>query len=171
MAVGRIFYSSGGHYYTIGTPIRTDEDPDPGTGACANKLDGSMLTAGLDCYDTSETPIPSANYRTAKINAAWVYTGSTNYTQHLTDTCGQYPYAIGPLGYSGLSQNGYSQFYVDEATIVSGTTYQLYDANVGSTVVNGRNKYHSIILGTGNTFNYVVYITTSGVMSEWYACP
>ena len=130
MAVGRIFYSSGGHYYTIGAPIRTDQDPDPGTGACANKLDGTMLPAGTTCFDTSETPIPSATYRTARLTAAWAYTGSTTYNQQLTDTCGLYPYQLTSLGYTGLSQNGSTSFYVDEASIVTGTTYTLYDSNV-----------------------------------------
>jgi hypothetical protein len=171
MVVGRIFWSAGGNYYTIGAPIRTDEDPDPGTGECGSKLDGTMLEAGLDCYDTSQTPIPSVTYRTAKINAAWVNTGYTNYSTQLTETCGLFPYQAGQIGYTGLTQSGYQQFYVDEATIVSGTTYQLYAANTGSTTVVGANKYYSIILGTGSTFNYVVYITSSGIMSEWYACP
>ena len=173
MAVGRIFWSAGGTYYTIGTPIRTDEDPDPGNGVCSGKIDGTMLAAGLDCYDTSQTPIPTTYYRTAKIMAAWAFTGSTNYNTQMTDTCGLYPYQATPLGYTGLTQNGLSQFYVDEATITPGTVYTLWDSNIsgGGSVVNGGNKYYSIILGSGSKFNYVVYISTSGVMSEWHACP
>ncbi len=172
LAPGRIFWSSGGHYYTIGAYYNTT-GTDPGTGACANKLDGSMLAAGQTCYDTPETPGPSTTFRTAKIMAAWAFTGSTYYTQQMTDTCGLYPYQATSLGYTGLSQNGFSQFYVDEASIVPGTTYTLWDSNIsgGGSVVDGGNKYYSIILGTGNTFNYVVYINTSGVMNDWHACP
>ena len=174
MAVGRIFYSAGGHYYTIGAPIRTDQDPDPGNGSCGDKVDGTMMAAGTTCFDTSETPIPSATYRTARLTAAWAYTGSTTYNQQLTDTCGLFPYQLTSLGYTGLSQNGSTSFYVDEASIVSGTTYTLYDSNVsgGGSVVNGGNKYYSILIyGSGSTFNYVVYINSSGTMSEWHACP
>ena len=172
MAVGRIFYSSGGHYYTIGTPIRTDEDPDPGTGSCGSKLEGTMLEAGLDCYDTPETPIPSVSYRTARLTAAWAFTGVTTANQQLTQTCGKVPFLLSQIGYTGLTQNGSSQFYVDEASIVPGTSYTLYDANAGGSVVNGGNKYYSILIyGSGSTINYVVYINSSGVMGEWYTCP
>ncbi len=169
MAVGRIFWSSGGHYYTIGNYINTT-DTDPGTGACANKLDGSMLAVGQTCYDTPETPIPSAVYRTAKITAAWAYSGSSTSTQTNDTICGKFPYQGVDLGYSGLSQNGSTQFHVDEATIEPGTSYTLYDSNIGGNVVNGYGKYYGIILGTGSTFNYTVYINSSGVMSEWLAC-
>ncbi len=171
MSPGRVFWSSGGHYYTIGAYYNTTGS-DPGTGACANKLDGSMLAAGQTCYDTPETPGPSAVYRTARLTAAWAYTGSTTYNQQMTDTCGLYPYQATSLGYTGLSQNGSTSFYVDEASIVPGTTYTLYDSNIGGSVVDGGNKYHSILIyGSGSTFNYVVYINTSGVMNDWHTCP
>ncbi len=172
MQVGRIFYSAGGHYYTIGTPIRTDEDPDPGNGDCGDKLDGTMMAAGTTCYDTSETPIPSVVYRTAKITAAWAFSGSSTNVQTNDTICGKFPYQGIDLGYSGLSQNGATQFYVNETGITPGNVYTLYDSNIsgGGSVVNGKNKYYGIILGTGSTFNYTVYINDSGEMSEWLAC-
>jgi hypothetical protein len=172
MQVGRIFYSAGGHYYTIGTPIRTDEDPDPGNGDCGDKLDGTMMAAGTTCYDTSETPIPSVVYRTAKITAAWAFSGSSTNVQTNDTICGKFPYQGIDYGYTALTQNGATQFYVDEASIEPGTSYTLYDSNIsgGGSAVNGGDKYFGIILGTGNTFNYTVRISSSGVMSDWLTC-
>jgi hypothetical protein len=77
------------------------------------------------------------------------------------------------LGYTGLTQGGSTSFYVNEASIVPGTIYTLYDSNIsgGGNVVNGGDKYYSILIyGSGSTFNYVVRISSSGELSEWNYC-
>jgi hypothetical protein len=81
------------------------------------------------------------------------------------------PYQL-PGGYTSLSQNGSTSLYVDAASISTGTTYTLYDANIGGSVVNGGNKWHSILIyGSGsNTFEYVAYITTDGTIQDWTLC-
>jgi hypothetical protein len=172
MAPGRIFYSSGGHYYTIGSYTGTT-GTDPGTGACANKLDGSMLPAGQTCYDTPETPIPSVSYRTKYLFAFGSVTG-TSYNQVLTDICGGKNPSNLIGNYTGLSSNGSTALYVDESTLVSGTTYQLWNSNIsggGSHVVGEDKHYGILIYGEGMTFKYTARINSSGVISEWYACP
>lgn len=164
--VGDIFFSAGGFYYQV---VNYDVNPHGGI------IDGSKNTEGFtSCDDTPYHYVPTT-YRTAYITTAWAYTGSTSYQQQLLDTCGKYPYQLSQIGYTGLTQNGSQSFYVDEASIVSGTTYQLWDSNIsgGGSHVNGQNKYYSILIfGSGsNIFKYVVRISTDGVMSEWNVCP
>jgi hypothetical protein len=89
----------------------------------------------------------------------------------LDDTCTKNPSNL--IGtYTGLSQNGSSTFYIDNGPIVPGTSYTIYDANIGGNVVNGGDRYYAILIsGSGSTFNYVVQISSSGVISDWHTCP
>lgn len=148
-------------YYVIAGSTTTD----PG----GNKISVTLVPNVGGC---PEAP-PSITYRTAYITTAWSSDNSVGLTQQKSETCGLYPYQLSQLGYSPLSQNGSSSFYVNEASITPGTTYTLYDSNVsgGGSVVNGGDKYYSIIIfGGGSVITYVVRINSNGVMSEWNTC-
>lgn len=149
-------------YYVIGGSTTID----PG---------GSKITVTSSILvECPEVP-PPITYRTAYITTAWSKTdGSVGYNQQLTETCGLFPYQVASNGYTSLSQNGSSAFYVNEASIIPGTTYTLYDSNIngGGNVVNGGDEYYSIIIfGGGNVFTHVVRISSDGLMSEWNNCP
>ena len=149
-------------YYVIGGSTTTD----PG---------GTKITVTASILEECPEGPPPITYRTAYITTAWSKTdGSVGYSQQLTETCGLFPYQIATSGYTSLSQNGSSAFYVNEASIIPGTTYTLYDSNVngGGSVVNGGDKYYSIIIyGGGSVFTHVVRISSDGLMSEWNNCP
>jgi hypothetical protein len=150
-------------YYVIGGSTTTD----PG---------GTKITVTASILEECPEGPPPITYRTAYITTAWSKTdGSVGYSQQLTETCGLFPYQIASSGYTSLSQNGSSAFYVNEASIVPGTTYTLYDSNIsgGGSVVNGGDKYYSIIIygGGGSVFTHVVRISSDGLMSEWNNCP
>jgi len=149
-------------YYVIGGSTTTD----PG---------GTKITVTASILEDCPEAPPPITYRTAYITTAWSKTdGSVGYSQQLTETCGLFPYQIASSGYTALSQNGSSAFYVNEPSIIPGTTYTLYDSNVngGGSVVNGGDKYYSIIIfGGGSVFTHVVRIGSDGLMSEWNNCP
>jgi hypothetical protein len=147
-------------YYVIAGSTTTD----PG---------GNKISVTASALEECPAAPPSVTYRTAYITTAWSSNNSVGLTQHKSETCGLYPYQLSQLGYSSLSQNGSSAFYVNESSITPGTTYTLYDSNVsgGGSVVNGGNKYYSIIIfGGGSVITYVVYINSDGVMSDWNSC-
>lgn len=165
---GKMFYSGGGFWYhVVGTSLTN-----PNVLGGPNPIDGSISTLYYTCEDTPGAWTPPYPHRTAKISAAWTYSGSTSYQNTMTDLCGRFPYQGTQLGYSALTQNGSQMFWADEATITPGTQYTLWDSNVsgGGSHVNGGDKYYAIILGSGNTFNYVVRISTDGLISEWNTC-
>ena len=160
---GRVFYSSGGHYYTIGNYINTT-DTDPGTGDCANKLDGSVMAPEYTCYDSPETPIPSATYRTAHL-FAWTTESGPTLSAVKTDACGKYPYQL-PGGYTGGTA-----LWVNESSIQTNQTYTLYDANIGGNIIDGGNKWYAILIyGGGSVYQYVAYITSTGTIQDWTPC-
>lgn len=127
----------------------------------------SVTSTGLTgCPEVAPPP----TLRTAYL-FAWSTASGPTLSGIKTDTCGLMPYQL-PGGYTSLTQNGSSSLYVNESSITTGTTYTLYDANTGGSVVNGGNKWHSILIhGSGSmVFEYVAYITTEGVIQDWTLC-
>jgi hypothetical protein len=166
---GRVFYSAGQHYYTIGAYFNTTgTDPGLGTGGCNSKLDGTMMPADFTCYDSPETPIPSpAPNRTLGVSYFY-YTGSTTIEQTMTALCGKQPDVL--IGTGWVSGGG---GWVNGTTLATGTTLQLYanQSQSDGTTVTGPGKYCGILVsGQGSQFRYIVYINSSGVMSEWHDC-
>jgi hypothetical protein len=169
MIPGRVFYSAGQHYYTIGAYYNTTgADPGLGTGGCNDKLDGTMMPAEFTCYDSPETPIPSpAPNRTIGVSYFY-YTGSTTIQQTMTALCGKQPDVL--IGTGWVSGGG---GYVNGTTLATGTTLQLYanQSQSDGTPVVGPGKYCGILVsGQGSQFSYIVYIDSSGIMSEWHDC-
>jgi hypothetical protein len=160
----RVEGSASYYYVVMGSQMATTDPTGGGTKYTVYAVEGET-----GC----PAPPPSATLRTAYLTAAWAHDGSVGYIQQLADTCGLYPYQASSLGYTGLTQGGSTSFYVNEASIVPGTIYTLYDSNIsgGGNVVNGGDKYYSILIyGSGSTFNYVVRISSSGELSEWNYC-
>ena len=151
-------------YVVVGSQASTLGDPDPFGSHY------SVFPTGLTGCPES---VPPTTYRTAYL-FAFGFTGSSHtYSEVMTDTCGKNPSNV--IGsYTGLTSGGSSALYVDESVIVPGTIYQLWNSNIsgGGSQVVGEGKYYAILIfGEGSTFKYIVYIDSSGMVSEWHTCP
>lgn len=64
---GKVFWSAGGEYYTMGNYYNYLTDPDPGVGDCSDKLEGTIVTG--TCSDYTTVPVPTPTPTPAQFNA------------------------------------------------------------------------------------------------------
>ena len=168
MAPGRIFYSAGGHYYTIGDYYNTTgADPGLGTGGCNSKLDGSMMPAGYTCYDSPETPIPSPNPSRV---GYFIQTGTT---QQVNDWCTAKAYPTDTLG----GHTVYITYTL--APLTPPTTYTIYknspdgDSQLFYVPAAGHESEYVpfVLFGTNPTrVAWKGSISPSSVIQDWSQC-
>jgi hypothetical protein len=148
---GKVFWSSGGNYYTMGNYWNTnDEANDPGTGDCSNKLDGTIVTGTCEDYVTVPPPPPP----TPGISIL-VHTGST--FGSTAAPCAMYE--------SDIATNS-TTLYLSGHTIPANGDYA-YDTNLCVTTFVGDGTYYAVL---ANSTKYAMTIGPTGYINNVVQC-
>jgi len=122
--------------------------------------------------DSGTIPSPSSpppENRTAYVTA-WTR-DTVDLTTIKSEVCGVNEQQLSiNLGYTQLKSGN---LYVNETSITSGTTYQLYTSNVttNGTTPDGVGKWYAIkIQGASGNFTTIASINSSGVIQDWTSC-
>ena len=149
--VGKIFWSSGGNYYTMGSYWNTnDVANDPGTGDCSNKLDGTIVTGTCEDYVIVPPPPPP----TPGISML-VHTGST--FGGTAAPCAMYE--------SEIATNSVT-LYLSGHTIPANGDYA-YDSNLCVTTFVGDGTYYAVL---ANSTKYAMTIGPTGYINNVVQC-
>jgi hypothetical protein len=145
-------------YYVIGGSSPTD--PNPG---------GTKITVTASTLEECPEGPPPITYRTAYVTA-WTR-DAVDLTTIKSEACGVNEQHISiNLGYTQLNSGN---LYVNETSITSGTTYQLYTSNVttNGTTPDGAGKWYAIkIQGASGNFTTIASINSSGIIQDWTPC-
>jgi len=147
-------------YYAAGNTFTVDPDPN------GTKYDVDAVSPSINgCPEVTPPP----ENRTAYVTA-WTR-DTVDLTTIKSEVCGvdEQQLAIN-LGYTQLNSGN---LYVDETSITSGTTYQLYTSNVatnGATPDGGGKWYAIKIQGASGNFTMVASINSSGIIQDWTPC-
>jgi hypothetical protein len=159
---GRVFWSAGGVYYTMGNHIGT-YDTDPGNGDLGSKLSGTVMDVGVTCASLGFTPAPSPNPQ--RIG----YSIQTGTTQQVNDWCTN---QVNPSSTSGVTTA-----YIDylEAPLIPGQAYTIYkfaSGNDGTLFYTSVSEYRPFVLfgGPNTTVNWKGSISPSSVIQDWSQC-
>jgi hypothetical protein len=143
-------------YYVIGGSTTTD----PG---------GTKITVTASTLEECPAGPPPITYRTAYVTA-WTR-DAVDLTTIKSEVCGVNEQQISiNLGYTQLNSGN---LYVNETSITSGTTYQLYTGNVTTdgTTPDGAGKWYAIkIQGVSGNFTMIASINSSGIIQDWTPC-
>jgi len=165
MTYGNLFKSAGGVYYTIVDHSLTDQ---------GGVIDGSKSISPDPqvCSEVLNYWQPQAPDRTISISyfAPSTYKSQDNVK---TDGCGKNAFSLLTSGYT------YVQGWIQESTITYNQGYQLYSSIVSSNMTNATGptggKYCGITVNINSTpdsiIRYVAYVSSTGYISEWSACP
>ena len=150
---GKIFWSSGGNYYTMGNYWNTnDVGMDPGTGDCSNKLDGTVLNS-YNCGDYGPTPPPVTEPPNSY--SVMIYTGST--FGGTSAPCSMYESEIGSSG-TTIFISGHT---VPQNGDYAYTTSQLND------LYSGDGMYYAAL---ANSTRYAMTIGPTGYINNVTSC-
>jgi hypothetical protein len=159
---GRVFWSAGGVYYTMGNYIGT-YDADPGNGDFGSKLSGTVMDIGVTCTSLGFSPQPSQNPQ--RIG----YSIQTGTTQQVNGWCTN---QVNPSSTSGVTTA-----YIDysEAPLIPGQAYTIYkfsSGNDGTLFYTSVNTFLPFVLfgGPNTTVNWKGSISPSSVIQDWSQC-
>jgi hypothetical protein len=162
-------HSSG--YLSVGTPVWGAVECDPDYAyvvvgstlvesdyAGFTKLAGVTLSAFLPCYDCNGEEIISVE--------------PPAYTQiQLARQEGESDPAGWLCGQSFYNGNNIKVGYIQMTPIVSYTSYTVYNEPDGTSLFDGESKTWAIYYNTNPVVVYTVYVTSSGDLGSWTACP
>jgi hypothetical protein len=159
---GRVFWSAGGVYYTMGNYIGT-YDTDPGNGDFGSKLSGTVMDAGVTCASLGFSPAPSPNPQRVQY---FIQTGTT---QQVNQWCTN---KSNPSG-----TNGGTFVYINyiEAPLTPPTTYTIYkfaSGNDNTLFYTSSSEFLPFVLfgGPNTTVIWKGSISPSSVIGDWTQC-
>lgn len=150
--VGKIFWSAGGYYYTMGNYWNTNDVGNyPGTGDCGDLLDGTILNS-YNCSDYVTTPPPPPP--TPGISML-VHTGST--FGGTATPCAMYE--------SDIATNSVN-LYLSGHTIPANGDYA-YTENTCINTFDGNGMYYAVL---ANSTKYAMTIGPTGYINNVLQC-
>jgi hypothetical protein len=155
--VGDIFHSASYYYEVVGYNLLSQ----------GGFIEGNKNIDGYTSCNETPGHYVAPVYRTETFSVFyWSGVSSPYNTNTATNMCGknpsQFTYDFSETLWLDATQNGLG--------LVSGTNYYVYDTNTdGDPIWTGGGNHYYGVIDSGSNVQYIVYITSSGQITEWYS--
>ena len=155
--VGDIFHSTSYYYEVVGYNLLSQ----------GGFIEGNKNIDGYESCNETPGHYVTPVYRTETFSVFyWSGVTSPYNTNTATNMCGknpsQFTYDFSETLWLDATQNGLG--------LVSGTNYYVYDTNTdGDPIWTGGGNHYYGVIDSGSNVQYIVYITSSGQITEWYS--